>query len=661
MPPLNEAYPFRLRLSVGAALLGSFQSGYQIAVLNTALEHVTRSGSYYSGSVLASPILFGAVLGALSAGWVSNKYGPKSAQLITAFYFLLGTILTALPWGDQDHNQHGFVIGRCISGLGVGAASIHASRYIRDICPRELRPSILRMPTVLQSTGVLIAYMIGLPYWYLVDSVGVFGLVIPWWRVMVAGAALFAVAQVLCLLACPESPSWLESRDKEKADEACILLWGSRAILYEEAGDQQPETPPDDDQMPWKQASLLSSAEMHWGHHATVDNSLERRQNATLPQGLMEHHGASISGGEGPSAPLLSGELSTHSCVVHEGWFTTLMRYEYRRLLMLGLGLPVLQQASGISAVLLYSAEIFPELGFDHATIWGCVILGLVNLSVTSVAALISDRFGRRPVMIVSYAGMTACLFAISIITFFQDLDGPSQFAPPGSPSSPPSPPPPPPPSGSSFEFQDDVEALDIANAILLCFYTAFYALAAGPLSRLYLDEILPLKIKAHVSSLGVILGWTCSLLVAVSFLPALEGIGIGGIFMIFGVFSVLALTLVLMMMVESKGKSSSELDQLLILPPRPQLRNFFPGYTVQGASSAASEHSLPSIRVSYSGLTGIGSKRAQGQGLNLGTSSTATANDAWTKLLLMQRQQQQWQHPQHVHDQSEEAMSSSF
>jgi hypothetical protein len=77
---------------------------------------------------------------------------------------------------------------------------------------------------VLQSTGVLAAYMAGLPYWYQVDSIGVFGLVIPWWRVMVAAAALFPVAQGLCLWVCPESPSWLEIRDKEKADEACILL-----------------------------------------------------------------------------------------------------------------------------------------------------------------------------------------------------------------------------------------------------------------------------------------------------------------------------------------------------------------------------------------------------------------------------------------------------
>ncbi len=87
---------------------------------------------------------------------------------------------------------------------------------------------------VLFSAGILAAYVAGLPYRYHVDSVGILGLVVPWWRVMVGAAVAMALAQAACLWFCPESPSWLEARDKEKADEACIALWGSRAILFED-------------------------------------------------------------------------------------------------------------------------------------------------------------------------------------------------------------------------------------------------------------------------------------------------------------------------------------------------------------------------------------------------------------------------------------------
>jgi len=74
------------------------------------------------------------------------------------------------------------------------------------------------------SAGVLIAYLAGLPYGYQVDKVQVWGYEVEWWRVMVVMAGGLALAQALCLSACPESPKWLESRDKDRADEACIAL-----------------------------------------------------------------------------------------------------------------------------------------------------------------------------------------------------------------------------------------------------------------------------------------------------------------------------------------------------------------------------------------------------------------------------------------------------
>ncbi len=40
------------------------------------------------------------------------------------------------------------------------------------------------------------------------------------------------------------------------------------------------------------------------------------------------------------------------------------------------------------------------------------------------------------------------------------------------------------------------MKTLDITNAVLLIVYTASYALAAGPLTTAYLEEILPRRIK---------------------------------------------------------------------------------------------------------------------------------------------------------------------
>lgn len=116
---LDEAYPARLWLGLGAALFGSLQAGYQISVLNTALEHLTGSRSdyvYYTGSQWASLTLLGALIGASSAGWISTRLGPRSAQLINVLLLVLGTTLSAVPWWGQ--RRHGLILGRAISGLG---------------------------------------------------------------------------------------------------------------------------------------------------------------------------------------------------------------------------------------------------------------------------------------------------------------------------------------------------------------------------------------------------------------------------------------------------------------------------------------------------------------------------------------------------------------
>lgn len=48
-------------------------------------------------------------------------------------------------------------------------------------------------------------------------------------------------SQLLLLPCCPESPVWLEPRDKEAADEACLALWGEHAVLFEAPPDLEVE------------------------------------------------------------------------------------------------------------------------------------------------------------------------------------------------------------------------------------------------------------------------------------------------------------------------------------------------------------------------------------------------------------------------------------
>ena len=75
----------------------------------------------------------------------------------------------------------------------------------------------------------------------------------------------------------------------------------------------------------------------------------------------------------------------------------------WRAPLKIGLGLAVLQQVTGINAIIYYSDSIFAAAGFTtpaaqtEATTWA---IGAVNVVSTFIAIAFIDRLGRRPLLI---------------------------------------------------------------------------------------------------------------------------------------------------------------------------------------------------------------------------------------------------------------------
>ncbi len=84
------------------------------------------------------------------------------------------------------------------------------------------------------------------------------------------------------------------------------------------------------------------------------------------------------------------------------------VRQPRRRPLQVGLGLAVLQQITGINAIIYYADEIFPAAGFTTpsaqtmATTWA---VGAVNVAATFIAIAFIDRLGRRKLLL---AGLRA-------------------------------------------------------------------------------------------------------------------------------------------------------------------------------------------------------------------------------------------------------------
>src|SRR2546422_7463836 len=75
---------------------------------------------------------------------------------------------------------------------------------------------------------------------------------------------------------------------------------------------------------------------------------------------------------------------------------------ELRPALLVGIGLAVFQQVTGINTIIYYAPQIFEAAGFGSATtaLAATIGIGVVNVLATVVAIALVDHWGRRPLLL---------------------------------------------------------------------------------------------------------------------------------------------------------------------------------------------------------------------------------------------------------------------
>src|SRR5271154_931610 len=90
--------------------------------------------------------------------------------------------------------------------------------------------------------------------------------------------------------------------------------------------------------------------------------------------------------------------------------------HQWRRPLMIGIGLAVFQQITGINAIIYYADQIFASAGFvtqssqTTVTTWA---IGGVNVVATLIAIAYIDRLGRRKLLLAGLIGMAVSLVVV--------------------------------------------------------------------------------------------------------------------------------------------------------------------------------------------------------------------------------------------------------
>jgi MFS family permease len=197
-----------------------------------------------------------------------------------------------------------------------------------------------------------------------------------------------------------------------------------------------------------------------------------------------------------------------------------LLRPPLLRLLLIGIFLSILQQVTGINAIIYFAPRIFQDAGLmgPSGAILATAGIGLVNVGSTIIAMLVLDRWGRKPALLVSLAGMVLSLgVVIPSLTFAAPW----------------------------------VDWMAVAG---LMGYVAFFAFGMGPVPWLVIAEIYPLPIRARAMGLATLFNWLFNFATAYTFLGLSRSITTAGTFALYAALAVIGLFVVWKWLPETKG-----------------------------------------------------------------------------------------------------------
>lgn len=211
------------------------------------------------------------------------------------------------------------------------------------------------------------------------------------------------------------------------------------------------------------------------------------------------------------------------------GTLAELFQPGLRRALWIAVALAVLQQVTGINTVLFYGSIIFKQQvhsGSDTAAIFANVIVGLVNFFATLIALNMIDKFGRRPLLLVSSGVMGLCQVGIAAVFLIHN---------------PP--------------------ALLVLSIMLVC--VASFAIGLGPGVWVLIAEFFPTRIRGRAMSIATLCLWAACTLLTMTFLSLAKALTPSGAFLIYALMCAITFVLVYRAVPETKDRTLEEIEHL--------------------------------------------------------------------------------------------------
>ncbi|KAG8726769.1 hypothetical protein FRC11_014516 [Ceratobasidium sp. 423] len=448
-------FPF----AVGWVVVCAFQYGYHIAALNQISDVLSckvsngpkpTADGWLSVCVPMTDAQFGVVTAAFTIGGFAGSLGADR--------FLNKGRKHAISWHASL-----LIVGTLLMGLANSITVLVLGRLVIGfacgiaICAVPLYLAEVSPPAIQGRIGVL--NQLGIVFGIFGTSIlGLYLATPSTWRWVIFISAVISVAQLALGLFVVESPSWLRAQGRtEEATHVASRLWDvTKAVSRDES-----------------EALLQSEVEAHVPDQTT----------------------------EGGDRPAINVPTLLASRDLHGPMTIVLVAM-------------IVQQASGINAVMYYSNNILSRVVPREAAAYTSLGITVLNAIMTFPAIFLVDRLGRKRLLMASIIGAIVSNTILGLA-----LDG----------------------------------GITALSSVAVLGFVASFAVGLGPVPFVMISELTPYYAVSAVSSLSMTVNWTTNFLIGVAFLPLRnflaklsfgeavpEGSGEGRIFYVFVIVTII-------------------------------------------------------------------------------------------------------------------------
>ncbi|RPA12693.1 sugar porter family MFS transporter [Gordonia sp. OPL2] len=201
-----------------------------------------------------------------------------------------------------------------------------------------------------------------------------------------------------------------------------------------------------------------------------------------------------------------------------------------RRIVLIGCGLAIVQQATGINTVNYYAPTILEESGLGvSAALVATIAVGVTSVVTTIIGIVLLGYVERRTMLLTGFAGVAASQAALAV----------------------------------TFLLPESTVRSYVILACMIVF-VAFVQMFIGTCVWLLLSEIFPLSVRGFAMGIAVFVLWCTNALISFVFPLLNSALGSTGTFGLFVIVNIASWLFVFRAVPETKGTTLEELEEQL-------------------------------------------------------------------------------------------------